>query len=268
MLRAGIGRTEAVGAETFVDAGRLHITNPLLAVSLSAASAFELWAWTLTMACTDIFETLDRLSPMTTLSASQPTVLESILQWSVDRPNWQRDALRRIVEKGRLDDTDIAELSVLCIAERGLSKSAATAIPLERKHLPANPGSSDSVTLTEIRDITGVNHLASGQNLTFSTTGLTVVYGDNGSGKSGYARILKRICRTRNPGSEIMGNIYAPPGTPIVQNATIGYQVGGKVEAPFLWSDTGGQRDRNCGEARSACAADHRTIVRGDVHGH
>ncbi len=29
-----------------------------------------------------------------------------------------------------------------------------------------------------------------------------------------------------------------------------------------------GQRDRNCGEARSACAADHRKIVRGNVHGH
>ena len=196
---------------------------------------------------------------MTTHSASQPTVLEAILQWSVDRPNWQRDALRRIVEKGKLDDMDIAELAVLCIAEHGLSKSADTAIPLERKHLPAKPGSSDSVTLSEIRDVTGVNHLASGQNLTFSTTGLTVVYGDNGSGKSGYARILKRICRTRNPGSEIMGNIYAPPGTPILQNATIEYQVGGKTEAPFLWRDTEGPHSvlSAVGVFDSSCAAIH-----------
>ena len=196
---------------------------------------------------------------MTTHSASQPTVLEAILQWSVDRPNWQRDALRRIVEKGKLDNTDIAELAALCIAEHGLSKSAVTALPLERKHLPANPGSSDSVTLTEIRDITGVNHLASGQNLTFSTTGLTVVYGDNGSGKSGYARILKRICRTRNPGSQIMGNIYAPPGTSVVQNATIEYRVGGKVEAPLMWSDTGGPHPilTALGVFDSTCAAIH-----------
>jgi energy-coupling factor transporter ATP-binding protein EcfA2 len=185
--------------------------------------------------------------------------LNRILQWSADRPNWQRDALRRIVEKGKLDDTDIAELAVLCLAEHSLSKSAATAIPLERRHLPANPGSSDSVTLTEIRDITGVNHLASGQNLTFSTTGLTVVYGDNGSGKSGYARILKRTCRTRNPGPEIMGNIYATPGTPIVQNATIGYLVGGKVEAPFQWNDTGGPHPvlSSIGVFDSSCAAVH-----------
>ena len=29
-----------------------------------------------------------------------------------------------------------------------------------------------------------------------------------------------------------------------------------------------GQRDRNCREARPACAAEHRKIVRGNVHGH
>ena len=47
-------------------------------------------------------------------NAAQPkTVLESILEWSQDRPGWQRDALRRIIQKGRLDDTDIAELVAL-----------------------------------------------------------------------------------------------------------------------------------------------------------
>ncbi len=41
---------------------------------------------------------------------------------------------------------------------------------------------------------------------------MTIIYGDNGMGKSGYARILKRACRARHPG-EIEPNIYAeqPP---------------------------------------------------------
>ena len=37
---------------------------------------------------------------------AQKTVLEAILEWSSDRPAWQRDALRRIIAKGRLDNDD------------------------------------------------------------------------------------------------------------------------------------------------------------------
>jgi predicted ATPase len=42
-----------------------------------------------------------------------------------------------------------------------------------------------------LRELIGVNALASDQRLSFGTPGLTIVYGDNGSGKSGYARVLK-----------------------------------------------------------------------------
>ncbi|MCR6624774.1 MAG: hypothetical protein NVV67_00465 [Pseudoxanthomonas sp.] len=42
------------------------------------------------------------------------TVLETILDWSKDRPLWQRDALRRIIANGRLTDADIGELVDLC----------------------------------------------------------------------------------------------------------------------------------------------------------
>ena len=30
----------------------------------------------------------------------QKTVLEAVLEWSLDRPLWQRDALRRIIAQG------------------------------------------------------------------------------------------------------------------------------------------------------------------------
>ena len=43
----------------------------------------------------------------------QKTVLETILEWSQARPAWQRDALRRIVSKGRFDDTDVKEVTDL-----------------------------------------------------------------------------------------------------------------------------------------------------------
>ena len=52
-----------------------------------------------------------------------------------------------------------------------------------------------------------MNALASDQPLTFEPNGLTIVYGDNGSGKSGYARLLKRITRARHQ-EEVLSDIF------------------------------------------------------------
>lgn len=39
------------------------------------------------------------------------TVLQEILEWSQDRPAWQRDALRRLVLYGELSDDDLRALA-------------------------------------------------------------------------------------------------------------------------------------------------------------
>ena len=137
------------------------------------------------------------------------TVLESVLQWSQDRPAWQRDALRRIVAGGRLEAADIQELVGLCKQGKGAKAiGGLKAIPLAKAHLPANPGQGAAVSLVSIADAAGVNNLAPAQTLAFEPKAITVIYGDNGAGKSGYARILKRACRARHAG-KIEGNIYA-----------------------------------------------------------
>ncbi len=48
------------------------------------------------------------------------TVHDDILAWSVDLPHWQRDALRRIIEKGSFDDADTDELIAACREAHGL----------------------------------------------------------------------------------------------------------------------------------------------------
>ena len=141
------------------------------------------------------------------------TVLETILAWSRnDRPEWQRDALRRIVVDGTPGKDDIKELLDLCKKEHGDQSVTATAEPLEEKHLPVDPGEGESIGLASMEDIIGVNQLASDQKLEFQTDGLTIIYGANGSGKSGYARVLKKACRARHAG-EIMPDIYHPSPT-------------------------------------------------------
>lgn len=167
------------------------------------------------------------------------TVLELILEWSLDRPAWQRDALRRIVQTDKRTDGDIAELVALC--KRGRVQNppvdGLAPIPLEAAHLPANPGAGAAVALTAIKDVAAVNNLAPGQTLTFPLNGIVVVYGDNAAGKSGYARILKRACRARHS-EAILSNVYgertAAPAT-----ATFCYSIGGSQQPPEVWTDIG-----------------------------
>ena len=159
-------------------------------------------------------------------------VLTEILQWSESRPGWQRDALRRLLTKGDLDENDIKELSNLCKSRHGLGDRARP-VPLESTHLPQKDARSKPVLLDSLTHHSGVNALAQNQTVEFSAQ-LTVVYGANAAGKSGYTRILKRACRARGA-EDILGNVVsgALPGRP---SATISFLVGNEQQE-HLWGD-------------------------------
>jgi hypothetical protein len=106
--------------------------------------------------------------------------------------------------------------------------------------LPANPGAGQSLALVSVAEVLGVNQLAASQVLEFEPDGLTIISGDNGAGKSGYARLLKRACRARYPG-EIMPNAY-DPGAPKKASASIVYSVAGAATT-VGWSDDGAPHD-------------------------
>ena len=98
------------------------------------------------------------------------------------------------------------------------------AIPLSLDHVRDPNAAKKAVRLSSVHNVENVNALAPGERLTFDRSGLTVVYGDNGAEKSGYIRILKRVCRARSPKDEkIEPNVYAL--TPGPQRACIKFCV-------------------------------------------
>lgn len=147
---------------------------------------------------------------------------------------WQRDALRRLVLQGELTDEDISSLTEICkhaygLAEQQKSESLADA------HLPDRAAGTAPVSLVSIFHHRGVNALAEDQTLNFAS-GLTVVYGDNGAGKTGYIRILKSACRARGQ-EHILGNVVS--GTsPLAPVVAIKYKVGNERE-PREWTGNG-----------------------------
>jgi ABC-type lipoprotein export system ATPase subunit len=127
-----------------------------------------------------------------------PPVGQAILSWAKERPPWVHDALRRLATQDTLAPDDDQELMALLYAAVRLptQQPVKEIRPLTASDLGYTPA-RQSLAITEIRNVQNVNRLVAGAGLTFHETGLTVVYGPNGSGKTGFIRIFRTACRTR-----------------------------------------------------------------------
>ena len=167
---------------------------------------------------------------------SEAQALADILAWSKDCPKWQNDALRRLCTKGELKKDDLNELTALC------ESKGKGSVALAAEHIPDPEAVTTAVNLRAIHGAENVNALKAGERLTFDKAGLTIVYGDNGSGKSGYARILKKVCRARTPpkGDKILANIYGANTGP--QKAVIDFSANGHNKSENWTADNPGDQ--------------------------
>jgi ABC-type transport system involved in cytochrome c biogenesis ATPase subunit len=130
---------------------------------------------------------------------------------------WQRDAIRRIVGAGPLTANDLKELAEICRAQHGIvppSGAAPTPVPFSSDHSPAGLEGNSTVCLKQLSALQNVGRIPSDQGIDFGPSpGLTVVYGENGAGKSGYARVIKKACRARGTIQEIKPDAFATAPT-------------------------------------------------------
>ena len=89
--------------------------------------------------------------------------------------------------------------------------------------------------MCSISDVEGVNALAPKKPLEFGKGNITIVYGNNGSGKSGYVRLLKHVCGARETGA-LHRNVFKPGSA--VQKACIWFEQNG-VRKSHTWSGQG-----------------------------
>lgn len=119
-------------------------------------------------------------------------LLEDILEMTVAWPDWLSDGLRRIFSSGEIKDQDLADIRAMLEQAEG----APVPVRLGASHIPSL-GDGHTTVLLEMRDLQHVNRFALGSGMQFNAEGLNIVFGNNGTGKSGYSRVLKRACRAR-----------------------------------------------------------------------
>ena len=139
------------------------------------------------------------------------TAEQLLLDWAAELPAWSQDALRRGCQTGEITAEDLSALYAMALTTHGLTaqeSNAATPIPLAAAHLSTALSTTESYLVTGLKDIQHVNALAPGQSLTIGPKGMTVIFGSNGSGKSGYSRLFKSACRAADD-ETIHRNIFA-----------------------------------------------------------
>lgn len=98
--------------------------------------------------------------------------------------------------------------------------------------VPTGVGSAiPKVELLKLTHHQGVNTLADNQFIEFCNEGITMLYGQNRSGKSGYFRLLNQLA-TGKITYDVLGDVFK---TPAPMSVTLEYKLNGVNQSPFTW---------------------------------
>jgi hypothetical protein len=138
----------------------------------------------------------------------------TLLAWSETLSEWQRDALHRIAVSDHLSEGDHNAIRARLLHADGIADQGdVVCTPLAEADLPAQAGPEPSTILCGIGPVQHVDKLANDQELRCAVSGITLNFGDNGAGKSGYSRVAKKLCLARVV-DELQGDVFAPQRTP------------------------------------------------------
>ena len=166
----------------------------------------------------------------------QNDVAQAIITWLDGHPKWYRQAFKLAVSGRVVSDTEIDALIFSAAQEQGVVLGVPEAQPIlsiTKEEIEALCHAGRSVVLLGIKDTHNLNNIHDGGSLDFAEQGLTLVYGRNGSGKTGYSRVLRCVCSSRGGTPEVLPNVFSnDSGAP---SASVVFQADGE-EGVVKWS--------------------------------
>lgn len=152
---------------------------------------------------------------------------DDIRQWLKRQPDWLQDASERLLKQATLSSPDVKDLvaSLKTVAGQKITEHRT----FDSLVQPSSAGAD--LRLKSIGALIGIEGLAPRRPLVFGQTNLTVVYGSNGSGKSSYTRLLKKV--TGKPRAlDLKSNVFQE--APIQGQCQFTYELAG-VDLSTKW---------------------------------
>lgn len=176
-------------------------------------------------------------------------VTKRLWDWADREGNWAKKLVQIVISSGFVQNEQRTQIFNTLLQENGL-KEDFDVESIEVPTLYSDNVNNRKLTLTEISNIKGVNRLANEQVLKFSPN-LTVIYGNNGSGKSGYGRILKSVGFSYDNNSTVLSDVFEKVEQE--QEAHIKYKYG-EDDKVFIWDNSTSSPDlKNIAMFNSDC---------------
>jgi len=162
---------------------------------------------------------------------SPPDPRETLAEWANEQDEWVRLIVRQVLGSGRaLSAGDIDVAYALLRQEKGLDERSLAVEP----DLAVEAVEEDAelpLVITKLSGVTGVNAIVTGSVIE-PHAGMTILFGENGTGKTGYARIFKALAGSRTADA-ILGDITA--NEDVALSAKVEYLVGAEAKE-FAWA--------------------------------
>jgi len=159
-----------------------------------------------------------------------------LIEWANAEAAWVRAIAGEVLATRKPIPVEaVPGIVEIFLAEKGLSDAAAQPVPALSLE-GSEEAAAEPLRLVGLKDCINVNALAPKQEILFNSR-LTVLFGENASGKTGYVRVLKRVGAVRSAGV-VLPDVRHPVRSARPE-ALLSYMLG-EALGEFTWRDETG----------------------------
>lgn len=163
-------------------------------------------------------------------------VVGKLADWCAGQPPWAIDALQRAAISTAVTAADVnAVVNRIALSHGFTVEGSHPFLAFDENLVVTLANSPDDVILHSVGPLNGLDRLVPGQVLKFAVNGVTVIFGENGSGKSGYTRALRQLCNARKE-PELQCDVFTEGAEP-TKSITYAFQQGENVPVSVTWTE-------------------------------